>query len=811
MDNVLQSLRFAVRTLVKNRLLSLLAVLSLAIAIAGNATVFSLVSAMLLRPLPYENPETLLLLWQTDRENAAFDLTPASAANYADWKRETQSFVQMAAMRPEPLSLTGGDRPEAVTAAAVGGDFFPILNATARLGRTFTAREVERDARVVLLTHSFWLNRFGADPALVESTIELGGEAYEVIGVLPEEFEFLDPRIQAWVPLHLTGVELSRSQRELIVVARLSPLTSLEEAREELNVLALRLEQQYPDANRGFGARALTMREQTEYGGNKQMLMLLQGGLVFVLLIACVNLANLLLAQGQDRQQEIALRAALGASRAQIVGQLFVESLLLTAIGGVVGIALAFGGVRALSAAFAGQMSRAFTPEMDGGVLAFTLAITVLAGLAFGLAPALQASRAHAAGALRERGRSAVIGVQGGARGGRRRLLSKTLVVAEVALALVMLSGAGLVIRSFQDMRDKEPGFSVANLLTFQLSLPTSRYRDDADVSEFYRKLSDQLTSVPGVRGAAVTSHQPSTLFSAKTPYTLDGSSLATVDEQKTASFIIVSSTYFDTLGVPTLVGRTFTVADREDGAPVTLVNEALARRLWPDRSPVGERLIVQGESREVIGVVGNVIEDVFLSQTAGAEPIVYLPQAQAAQRTVFVLARTATEPNALSATVRDAVSALDPKLSVTQIQTMEEVIDQFFLGGRVISVLLVGFGGLALALAAIGIYGVIAFSVSRRTHEIGVRMAMGARRHDVLRLVLREGVWLATLGFIIGIPGVFLVARSIQSIFVGFAAVSAGNAVIVGLVLFATAVLASYLPARRAASVAPVTALRHE
>ena len=294
MDNLLQSLRFAFRSLLKNRLLSLLAVVSLALAIAGNATVFSLVSAMLLRPLPYEHPETLLLLWQTDRDNAAFDLTPASPANYADWKRETRSFERMAAMRPQPLSLTGGDRPEPVTAAAVSSDFFPILNATARLGRTFTRAEVESETRVVLLTHQFWVNRFGADADLVGSTIELGGEAHEVVGVLPEEFEFLDPRIQAWVPLHLSGVELSRSRRELIVIARLSPEASLDEAKEELNILALRLEQEYPEGNRGFGAKVLTIREQVEYGGNKQMLMLLQGGLIFVLLIASVNLANLL-------------------------------------------------------------------------------------------------------------------------------------------------------------------------------------------------------------------------------------------------------------------------------------------------------------------------------------------------------------------------------------------------------------------------------------------------------------------------------------------------------------------------------------
>ena len=804
MDNLLQSLRFAFRALVKNRLLSFLAVVSLALAIAGNATVFSLVSAMLLRPLPYENPETLLLLWQTDLDNAAFDLTPASPANYADWKRETRSFEQMAAMRPQPLSLTGGDRPEPVASAAVSSDFFPILNATARLGRTFTRAEVESETRVVVLTHQFWVNRFGADADLVGSTIELGGEAHEVVGVLPEEFEFLDPRIQAWVPLYLSGVELSRSQRELIVVARLSPEASLDEAKKELNVLALRLEREYPEGNRGFGAKVLTMREQVEYGSNKQLLMLLQGGLIFVLLIASVNLANLLLARGQDRQAEIALRAALGATRARIVSQLFIESLLLTGLGGVLGIALAFVGVRVLTAAFAGQMSRAFAPAMDASVLLFTLAITALAGLAFGLAPALQASRANVVGALREGSRSVTIA-------GRRRLLSKALVVAEVALALVMLSGAGLIIKSFQDMQENDPGFAIENLLTFQLTLPASRYDDDARVSDFYRRLSAELTSVPGVRGAAVTNHQPSTMFPAKTPYALEGEDISLEEMQKTASFIIVSSTYFETLGVPTLVGRTFTDGDREHRALVVLVNEALARRVWPDQSPVGERLMVQGASREVIGLVGNIVEDVFLAQTEGAEPIIYLPQAQSAQRSAFVLVRTATEPHTLAGPVRDAVSALDRKLSVTKIETMEEVVEQFFIGGRVISVLLVAFGGLALALAAIGIYGVIAFSVSRRTHEIGVRMAMGARRVDVLQLVLKEGVLLAAIGFAIGIPGVFLVARSIQAIFTGFASVSTGNAVIVGVVLFATAVLASYIPARRAASIAPVTALRYE
>ena len=788
----------------KNRLVSALAVASLAIAIAGNATVFSLVSAMLLRPLPYESPETLVLLWQTDRDNAALDLTPASPGNFADWKRELRSFERMAAMRPEPLTLTGGDRPEPITAAAVSADFFPILHERAHLGRTFTEEEAASEARVVLLNYQLWVNRFGADRDLVGETIELGGEAHEVVGILAEEFEFLDPRIQAWVPLHLSGTELSRAQRELIVVARLAPGTALETAREELTTLALRLERDYPDGNRGYGAKALTIREQVEYGGNRQMLLLLQGGLVFVLLIASVNLANLLLARGQDRQGEIALRSALGATRRRIVGDLFVESLLLTSLGGAVGIGLAFVGVRVLSAAFAGQMSRVFAPTMDASVLLFTLAITVLAGIVFGLAPALQASRAHVGAALRDGSRSVSIG-------SRRRVLTKTLVVAEVALALVMLSGAGLVIASFQSLQQQDPGFDIDNLLTFQLTVPPSRYEENTEISDFYDRMSAELTALPGVRGAAVTSHQPSTMFPAKTPYALEGEDIAADELQRSASLIVVSSTYFDTLDVPTLVGRTFEPFDRAGRAPVVLVNEALARRVWPDANPLGERLMVQGASREVVGVVADVVEDVMLSQTEGAEPIVYLPQSQSAQRSAFALVRTDGPPASSSMAVRDKLFELDPKLSVTKIQTMEEVVAQFFIGAQVVSMLLLIFGGLALALAAVGIYGVIAFSVSRRTHEIGVRLAMGARRADVLRLVVKEGVLLATIGFVIGMPGVVLVARSIRAIFTGFASVSAENAIAVGLVLFLTALFASYLPARRAASVPPVAALRYE
>jgi putative ABC transport system permease protein len=804
MDNLIQDIRLSLRSLLKNRLVSILAVGSLALAISGNTTVFSLVNAILLRPLPYEDPDRLVFIWQTNQENPSFDLSPVSPANFVDWREASRSFTDIAALRTEPSSLTGGDRPEAVVGTAVTTSAFRILGAKPMLGRDFRPEEEEPGAdKVVILSHRFWQTRFAGDPTLVGQTIELVGEPYQVIGVMPEDFELLDPRLQFWIPLALNGA-LPRDSRNLLVMARVRPEATAQDADQEISVIAKRLETEYPDENRGYGARVLTMREQLAYGGNREIMVLLQGALVFVLLIAAANVANLMLSRGQDRQREIAVRSALGAPRRRIVGQLFTESLLLAFSAGALGVALGYVGIRLMVGAFGEQLPRLFMPSLDSAVLVFTVGISIVAGLAFGLVPSLQASRPNLTETLHEGGG------RGSSIGSRRRLLSKALVVAEVALALVMLSGAGMLIRSFQEFQKPDPGIKVDNLLVLQLGIPTAGYESDESVADFTRMYLEKLSGLPGVKAASMANHLPRTPIPPKSSFSVDGR------EQPdgvalSATTLTVSSGYLRTFQIPLLQGRRFREADRFDAPPVVMVNQALAAIHWPEKNPLGERITLQGVSREITAVVGNVREDMLLDSQAGAEPILYIPQAQVPSRALAVFLSTTPPPRTLIGPARDALLEVDRKITASQIQTYEELLDQMFVGMRVIGTLLTSFGALALILAAVGIYGVLAFSVSRRTHEIGIRMAMGAHSSDVLKLVTREGLVLVAIGFAIGLPGILLVSAGVSQAMSGLVTVAPSTSIAVGVVLLLVSLIACYVPARRAAGLHPLIALRYE
>ncbi len=804
MDTLIQDVRLAFRSLLKNRLVSLLAVGSLALAISGNTTVFSLVNAILLRPVPYDDPDRLVFVWQTNQENPNFDLSPVAPANFVDWREASRSFTDMAAMRNDPLSLTGGDRPEPLVASAVSPSAFRILGVEPLLGRDFRPDEEKAgSAKVVILSYRFWQNRYAGDPSLVGRTIEIVGEAYQVIGVMPEGFEFMDPRLQVFTPLALTG-ELPRDARMLLVIARVRPEVPLEQAKQEMSVIAKRLETEYPDENRGYGARVLTMREQLAYGGNREIMALLQGALVFVLLIASANVANLMLSRGQDRQREIAVRSALGAPRRRIVRQLLTESLLLAFSAGAIGVSLGYVGIHLMVTAFGDQLPRIFTPRLDSTVLVFTVCVSVLAGLAFGLAPSLQASRPNLTDTLQSGGG------RGSSIGSRRRLLSKALVVSEVTLALIMLSGAGMLIRSFQDFQQTDPGIQVDNLLLLQLAVPTSGYETDESVANFTRDFLEKLRALPGTNAASTANHLPRTPIPPKSSFAIDGRGHEEGVLLNTTT-LTVSSGYWETLQIPLLQGRGFQATDRFTAPPVALINNAMAAAYWPEQNPLGERITLQDVSREIIGIVGNVREDMLLDSQAQTETIIYLPQAQVPSRGLSVLLSTSPPPRTLAGPARDALWDIDRKLSASQTQTYQELLDQMFVGMRVISTLLTSFGGLALFLAAVGIYGVLAFSVSRRTHEIGIRMAMGARAVDVLKLVTREGLVLVAIGFAIGVPGILLVSSVVAQAMSGFATVAPTSSLGVGLVLLLVSLAACYLPARRASRLHPVVALRYE
>ena len=802
MGHLLQDVRLGLRTLAKTPIVSVLAILSLGLAIAGNTTVFSIVDALLLRPLPFREPDTLVMLWEVNPSNPILDIKPTSADNFLDFREGTTAFEHFSALMPAFLSLTAGDRPEPLTGFAVAPGFFEIFGDPAAIGRTLQPSDyAEGSDRVVVLSHGFWQTRFAADASLVGNTIELGGEPHLVAGVMAEGFETLDPRLDLWKPLVLRSGEMPRDLKVMSVLGRLRRGVSIDKARQELAVVASRLARDYPDANRDLGVRLLTMREQLASGGNRELMVLLQGALLFVLLIASSNIANLYLARGVDRQKEFAVRTAMGASRARILRQLLLESFVLAFVAGALGTVLSYWGVRLLALAFGGQMSAAFAPRLDERVFLFSIAASILAGLAFGIAPALATSRSDLTRPLHEGGRSGT--------GTGRRLLTKSLVVAEVALALVMLAGAGILVRTFAAAQRLEAGISTENVLVFQVELPEERYKEPAARSAFMEELKRELDSVPGVRAVTIVDHLPRSPFPPTTTFQIEGHTSA--EEKPTTTVVTIDPGYLDVFAVPLLQGRPFTESDRLDAPAVAIVNEAMVRSQFSGSSPLGKRIRLQEQSREIVGLVANVREDIFRFDADVSQPIVYIPQAQSPARTIGVALRGEADPLTLAGPARDRLWKVDPKLSADEFQTMEEFVAQFFVGMRVLNAILSGFGGLALLLAAIGIYGVIAFSVSRRTHEIGLRMALGARQYDVLKLVVREGLVLVSIGFGIGVPGILLANRLISAALSGVSPFAASTAIVIGTGLFFVAFLACYIPARRAASLHPAVALRAE
>lgn len=803
MHDFIQDLRLGLRTLSKTPIVSVLAVLSLGIAIAGNTTVFSMVDAILLRPLPFRDPDRLVLLWEANPSNPLIGFDRTSADNFLDFQEGTSAFEHLSAMMPASLSLTEGDRPEPVVGIAASPGFFEILGEPAGLGRTLLPSDYHAGAdHVVVLSHKFWQKRFAGDPALVGRTIPLDGEPYQVAGIMGSGFEFLDSRVDLWKPLILMRGKMPRDLKNLSVLGRLKTGVSIEEARQELSVVATRLSREYPKADRDLSVLLRTMREQLASGGNQELMSLLQGALLFVLLIASANIANLYLARGVDRQKEFAVRTALGASRARILRQLLLEAFVLAFAAGALGTTLSFWGIRLLNAAFANQMAAAFAPRLDERVFAFSIVVSILAGLAFGVAPALSIARANLAGALHEGGRA-------GTAGTGRRLLTKGLVVAEVTLALVMLAGAGLLVRTFAAAQRLESGISTEDVLVFDIDLPEDRYDAASKRAAFFESLDRELKALPGVEAATLVDHLPRSPLPAMAAFAVEGRTAE--QERPKATVVTVDPGYLDVFRIPLFQGRPFLPSDRNDALPVALVNEAMARAYFAGESPVGERIQLRDSTREIVGVVANVREDVFRFDADISQPIIYVPQAQAPSRAVEVAVRADRDPLSLTGPARDAIWKVDPKLSAAEFRSMDDFVAQFFAGMRVLNTILTGFGGVALLLAAIGIYGVIAFSVSRRTHEIGLRMALGARRADVLKLVVREGLVLVAIGFAIGIPGVFLVSRAITAALSGISPFGATTAAAVGAGLFLVALLACYVPARRAASLHPSIALRTE
>ncbi len=793
----------ALRSLARRPLVSVLAIVSLALAIAGNGVVFSMVDTWLFHSWDYEDPDRLVFVWQSKAEEL-FGQTPVSPANFVDWKERSSTLRLWTGLRAAPMALMGTETAETVNGGEISANFFELIGVEAAAGRLFgAAEEVAGRDRVAVITWDLWQRRFGADAGLVGGTIELRGEPHTLLGVLPQSFEFLFAPAEVFVPLVLEGQALSRGRRDLLALARLQPGATKEQAAEEMQGIARRLEAEHPGDNRGYSAKVLSLPEQFPGDTNVKLFALLQGLMLVVLLIACINIANLLLAQGQGRQKELAVRSALGAERQRLVRQLLVESLLLAAAGGLLGLALAGWGIRSLFLTFANLLPKSFIPALDPRVVVFTLVVAVGAGVLFGLAPALQASRPNLAQLLGEGGR-------GGVGGRRRRLLVRGLVVAQMAGALIMLSGAGLLVRSFLAVEHADPGFKQEKLLTFQLTLPEGRYPDDERLAAFYTRLDETLEALPGVEAVAAVSVLPRTPVPPSVSVNLAGESQAEEDAAS-ATAVTVGPGYRRALDVALLHGRDFAPSDRLGTPPVVLVNRAMAQRFWPAGDPLGARLTIDTVEREVVGVIGDVQQDLLRPTADGFAPVLYLPHTQAPSRSVGVLVRGTGDPKALVPAVRAAVQGLDRDLAPSQELPLEDYVAQFFVGMDVINKVMLAAGLVALVLAAVGIYGVLAYSVAQRTREIGLRMAMGADRGQVLRQFTREGMTLALVGFAIGLPVVWLQVKLLRSTLEGLARISPGVTVGIALVLLVVALAASLVPARRAARLDPLAALRED
>ena len=814
MKTLWQDLRYAGRVLLKQPGFTLVAVVTLALGIGANTAIFTVVDAALLRSLPYREPERLVHLWEA-KQNRDFDRSEASYPDFLDWRAQTgEVFEGVAGYTGRPFTLTGGETPERLAGAAVTANFFDVLGVRARHGRTFLADEDKPEsAPAVVLGHGLWQRRFGGDPKVVGSQVTLSGDSYTVVGVLPPDFSFAPAgSSELWTALHPLPFQTSRRYMHwLNVVARLKPETSLDAARGRLAATGRAIAAADPGSHAGTSVVAVPLHEEV-VGAVRPVLVALLAAVGLVLLIACVNVANLLLARGAARRKEVAIRVALGASRWRLVRQLLTESVLLSAAGGALGLVIALWGVDLLVAgipsAQLAQMPYLRQLALNPGVLLFTAALSLLTGLVFGLMPALDASRADLQEAMKEGGRSSGSKAAGRLRG--------ALVVSEVALALVLLVGAGLLVKSLLRMLSVDPGFRTANLLTVQISLSPQRFADDSDGSRsaaFFEELLRRTESLPGVEGAAAVSNLPLSGDGGTGRPTVVGRPAPPGDWSE-SHLRMVSPGYFDVMGVPVVRGRGFGERDRVGAPSVLLVNQTFADRIFPGEDPAGQRItfsFTEGQPPfEIVGVVGDEKIKSLDSQTT---PVIYFPMLQNADTSTALVVRTASDPEGVVGALRGELRALDPEAPLFGVRTMERVIaDAPATFMRRYPAYLIGvFAAVALVLASVGIYGVISYAVSQRTHELAIRAALGARRRDLLGLMLRQGMALALVGVAAGVLGALALTRLMASLLYGVSATDPAVYAGVAALLLTVAVLACLVPARRATKVDPIQALRYE
>ncbi len=808
MDSVLQDLRYSLRTLLKTPGPMLLAIFALTLGIGANSALFSVVNTVLLRPLSYAEPGRLVVLWEANPSKNIREFF-VSPPDFKDWLAQSRSFEIFAAFRPHPSTLTGGTLPERVEAASVSPRIFELLGAPMALGRPFLADEDQPGREhSVLLSHALWQRRFNGDRSILDRPIQLDGAVYSVVGVTAPGFRLLDSPSELWTPYTLDSKEMKeRGFHTLKVIARLEPGVSLAQATQEMRAIASGLERQFPDTNSGWTVDPVLLRDQMT-GNIRPTLWTLFGAVGFVLLIACSNVAILLLTLAGGRQKEIAVRAALGASHLRVMRQMLTESVALSMVSGILGLALAYGGIRLLRALKPANLPRLDEIRVDARAAAFTLAVCVLTGILFGMFPAITATKSRLNELLRVAGRSSMSSIQS-------RRTRGLLVIAEIALSVALLIGASLMIRSFAQLQSVDPGFRPSHVLTMEIALPESRYKE-LKVALFFRQLLERVARLPGVESAGVARNVPLSGSDPSLNFVIENRPPLPSAEQPRAKYRAVSAGYFQAMGIPLKRGRAFTESDGVEAPKVVIINETLAQRFWPGQDPVGSRMKAGFDESSwctIAGVVGNV-KHARLDAETNAE--MYYPYLQVPptlmnfiEGSMTIAIRTARDPSSLAGAVRSEVQALDPDQPVSHIQTMEQIVNGSIAQPRFRAVLLGVFAGIALLLAVIGLYGVVSHSVSQRSSELGLRAALGASQSDLQRLVLGEGARLAIAGVLIGLAIAFGLLRIVSSFLFGIRPADPVTFIGVPALLLLVALAAAYIPARRASRADPVVAMR--
>lgn len=812
LETLWQDIRYGARVLLKHKGFTAVAVLTLALGIGANTAIFSVVNELLLRRLPYAQPERIVMVWEVTPSGRHENTT--SRENFRTWREQNQSFEAMAAFSDQRLNLTGEGAPEEVPVQFATPELFQILGIQPFLGRVIAGTDRDpRQGQVALLSYGIWQRRFGADPAVVGKTIKLHGSPFTVIGVMPADFQWhikkrsgtgKSPDI--WTVLSMPDSGPSLRGRFLSVVAKLKPGVPMAQAENDVKAIEGRIAQDLPEYNKGYGVEVIPLREQF-VGNARPALLIMLGAVGFVLLIACANVANLMMARAADREKEIALRTALGAHRLRIVRQLLTESLLLALFGSIIGLGLAWIGIKALIAISPRDLVSLQGVGINFTVLGWTLGISIVTGIIFGLAPALEAARINLNDALKEGGKG------GGGQNARSRRIRGAFVVAEVALALVLLSSAGLLVKSFIRLQQIDTGFATNNILTMVVPLSTSKYKEDAQIVSFFRQAIERVRSLPGVKSVGIVNYLPlyGGLGSA-TGFTVEGRPLPPPGQGPVTNVRVSDSGYFPAMGIPLLRGRNFSDLENSEAKHVVLINQAMAQQDFAGEDPIGKRIDVSmfddPHPTEIIGIVGDVRYDSLVDKP---EPTVYFPHPELTYEFMTLVISTTTEPSSIAPAVQRELHAVDSDQPVADVRTMNQVMSETRSRARFNTLLLGLFAALATVLASVGIFGVMNYSVTLRTHEIGLRIALGAEPRRVLLLILRQGLVLTLVGIGIGLAGSIALTRLMSGLLFDVKATDPITFGVIVALLGLVSLVACYIPARRATRVDPLIALRYE